>query len=336
MQALLDAHVSSGDFLASSALETYPELGLPFGGQIEEFQIVRLVGKGGMGKVYLAKDTKLNRMVALKTVGHLDEGTHDKNVAERFRREAQAAARLVHPSVVQVYRTGEKDGISYIAMEYVDGQTLQQWLTEQAEDSHLHGEKYHHKVSSLLAEIADAMEQAHQAGVVHRDVKPSNILIDQDGKARLADFGIARILNEDTLEDKDAIAGSYAYMSPEQAHITSVEVDHRSDIFSLGVVLYEAISFQRPFTGSSYPDLLNSLSECNPKKLSRLEPRVSNDLAVVCHKALEKQLDDRYQSAAHFAADLRCVIQKRPILARPPGYLRRARYFVQRHQRKTM
>lgn len=334
VKALLDAHVGSGDFLAETAMETYPKLTMPFGGQVEEFKIMRLIGKGGMGRVYLAEDTVLKRLIALKVISHEDtSGTTNDEVVARFRREARAAARLVHPGVVQVYRTGEKEGLSYIAMEYVEGTNLREKLrSESGMPLAGSGDRFRN-VAILMAQIADAIDHAHRAGVIHRDVKPSNILIDEEGKARLADFGVARIITEETLMGTGAIVGSCAYMSPEQARVSNVDVDHRSDIFSLGVVLYEAASLQRPFKGENFNDLMKALSDCNPKPLKRVVPKIPKDLSVICHKAIEKDVLDRYQSAAHFYADLRCFVEGKPILARPPSLGRRIRNGLKKHQR---
>ena len=332
VKSLLDAHVGSGDFMAETVMEAYPALTFPFGGEVEEFKIIRLIGKGGMGRVYLAEDTVLKRLVALKVVQHEDAtGTANDEVISRFRKEARAAARLVHPGIVQIYRTGEREGFSYIAMEYVEGENLSEKLNSHTENVINEPSRRFRNIALLAAQIADAIEHAHRAGVIHRDIKPSNILIDQTGKARLADFGVARILNEDTLIQTGSIVGSCAYMSPEQARVCDIDVDHRSDVFSLGVVLYEAVSLQRPFQGDNFNDLMKALSDCNPKPLKRVCPNVPFDLSVICHKAIEKDVINRYQSAAHFYADLRCFAEGRPILARPPGLRRRIRDGLRKH-----
>lgn len=334
VQALLDAHLRSGDFLARTVVDTYPELALPFGGQVDEFRILRLLGKGGMGQVYLAEDTDLDRFVALKIAVSSSEATVcPEEAIERFRKEARAAARLAHPSVVQVYRTGERDGFSYIAMEYVEGTTLRKRIETEKSQARQKREDQYREVARLTSQVADALDHAHRSGVVHRDVKPSNVLLDSEGNARLADFGIARIITERTLHPRGSIVGSYAYMSPEQARVSTADVDHRTDIFSLGVVLYEAIALTRPFGGSTYADFMKALLDCDPTPLPRIVPSVPPDIAVVCHKALEKNVLDRYQSAAHFSADLRCAIEGRPILARPPTYGRRLCNWLTKHQR---
>lgn len=335
LERLLNAHARSGEFLESTAIEVYSNLAFPFGGRIEEFRIIRLIGKGGAGHVYLAEDTVLKRLVALKVVDH-SAASQEKGaeIVERFRREARAVARLSHPSVVRVFQTGEKDGLSYIAMEYVEGTTLRDWMDANAESSQLGPMQRIRVVAKLVAQVADAMDCAHRAGVIHRDIKPSNILIDADGNARLADFGIAQITTEETLQRTGVVMGSCAYMSPEQARVLDIKIDHRTDIFSLGIVLYEAISRQRPFDGETINDLLVALADCSPKPLTKMVPGVPYDLAIICHKAIEKDVGDRYPSAAHFCADLMCFLEDKPILARPPTYYRRIRgWFHVNHYR---
>ncbi len=329
VQALLDLHVRSSDFLFKSAAATYPHLISPFGDRVEEFKIIRQLGRGGMGAVYLAEDTILKRPVALKIVVHAKE---DGAVTDRFKREARAAARLINPGIVQVYRNGEGAGFSFIAMEYVDGVTFSDHLISQKPARRQNDSKWFVKIAQFISQVADALDFAHRHSVIHRDVKPSNILIDGSGVARLTDFGIARITTEKTLLDAGSIVGSLPYMSPEQAKVCNNEIDHRTDIFSLGVVLYEAVSTKRPFEGSTHKDVLKALAIGRPVQLRKAWPSVPVDLAIICHKAMESELAHRYQTAAHMSADLRCFIEGRPILARPPSFDRRARYWIRNHQ----
>jgi serine/threonine protein kinase len=334
LQELLDAHIRSGAFLDKPAIEAYANLAFPLAGQIDQFRIIRLIGQGGVGQVYLAEDTVLKRLVALKVIGHWDTsiGSNAENIV-RFQREARAGARLVHPSIVQVHQTGETGGFFYIAMEYVEGTTLREWIESEASFAKVGTTQRFQTVAKLISQIADATDCAHRAGVVHRDIKPSNILIDTEGNARLADFGIAQINSEKTVQRPGVILGSCAYMSPEQARILDVDIDHRTDIFSLGVVLYEAISRKRPFEGETFPDVLKALTDCRPRHLKRIVSSVPHDLAVICHKAIEKDVNDRYQSAAHLFADLHCFLAGRPILASPPSYGRRIRSWAKSHYR---
>lgn len=334
VESLLHAHTLASDFMSETAIDNYPQLTLPFGGQIDEFKLIRPIGRGGMGRVFLAEDTVLKRLIALKIVDHSESPDNDSDeLVQRFNREARAAARLVHPSVVQVYRTGKKNGVSFIAMEYVEGTTLQKRLKSETGPERHQVPGHYREVARVLSQVADAMDHAHRAGVIHRDIKPSNILIDNNGNARLADFGIARITTEATLQETGTIIGSCSYMSPEQARVSESNVDHRTDIFSLGVVLYEALSAEKPFNGATFHDILKALSDCTPKPLRKIASGIPRDLAVVCHKAIEKNVSDRYQSASHFYGDLRCFLDGRPILAKPPSVSRRIKLAFQKHQR---
>jgi serine/threonine protein kinase/formylglycine-generating enzyme required for sulfatase activity len=343
VQTLLDHHVKSGDFLSRPATETYPEIAGAIGSQVAEFRIVREIGRGGMGVVYLSDDTVLKRPVALKVLPPQIEGGGE--MSARFQKEAQAAARLSHPGIVQIYRTGHERGFAYIAMEYVEGETLCAWTARRlqavsrpaaAEQSSYADRSYILECAGLISEVADALDHAHRQGVIHRDVKPSNILVDRAERARLTDFGIARIISERTLSSAGDIAGSYPYMSPEQARVHSAEVDHRSDIFSLGVVLYELLSGRRPFDGATPQEVLKALSENEPKNIRHLNRAVPVDLATICGKALEKGLRERYQTAAHMAADLRAFLGGQPILATPSSRARRFIRWVRRNRRVVM
>lgn len=330
VQRLLDLHARSEDFLLKSAAATYPHLVSPYGEHIEEFKLIRQIGKGGMGIVYLAEDTKLKRPVALKVVTH---STSDHAVFDRFQREARTAAGLNNHGIVKVYRNGEGNGFSFIAMEFVDGKTLQEHFDNSKKQHKGNDSARFTEIARLVSEVADSLDFAHRASVIHRDVKPSNILIDANGRARLTDFGIARITTEQTLLHTGDIIGSLHYMSPEQAKVCKNEVDHRTDIFSLGVVLYEAISTKRPFEGLTQHEIFNALAEGRPVSVRKVCPPVPLDLATICHKAIENDLSHRYQTAAHMSADLRCFIECRPILARPPSLARRIRCWAGNHQR---
>lgn len=326
VRTLLEHHTKSGGFLARPAAETFPDLaGLPQ--RLAEFRILREIGRGGMGVVYLAEDEVLKRPVALKV---LPPASGDPAGPERFRREAQAVARLAHPGIVQVFRTGEDGDRSYIAMEFVDGENLRARLGQRPKVPDAAALR---ELTRIVSEIADALDHAHRQGVIHRDVKPSNILLAKDGRARLSDFGVARIVTEQTISSPGDLAGSYPYMSPEQARLRSVDIDHRTDIFSLGVVLYELLTGRRPFDGATPQDIVRALSELEPTRIRALNPKVPADLETICLKALEKSPGDRYQTAAHLAADLRCFLSGAPILARPPTLARRLVRLAQRRRR---
>ncbi len=346
VQRLLAQHEATEDLLDQPAVQRFADLILATGTAVGEFKIVKEIGRGGMGVVYLADDTVLGRKVALKLLSH--QFTASERALGRFRQEARAAAQLAHPNIVSVYRYGEVDGTHYIAMELVDGVTLGGWLerlqasqppaesrgvTGSTSDTVLalpRGKGHMSECASWISQVADALDCAHRAGVIHRDVKPSNILIDQQSQARLADFGIAKLLSEEPITQTGDLAGTFWYMSPEQAAARSVQIDHRSDIFSLGIVLFELLTYQRPFEGSSPQQVLDSLRSCTPVPVRKINPAIPRDLSTICHKALQKNPAERYQTAAHFAADLRCFLSGDPILARPPSIVRRCRHWVTR------
>jgi len=295
--------------------------------RVDEFRIVRMLGQGGMGTVYLANDTVLDRQVALKIVAsHL---IYSERALARFTNEARIAAKLKHPGIVPVHKFGFDGRDHYLVFEYVEGPTLAQVIAEQRErrsqTSTTQNLRLWQKYAvETLAAVADALDCAHRMGVVHRDVKPSNILIDPNGGPRLTDFGIAVQVGADATTRSHEIMGSCYYMSPEQARGAGDEVDHRSDIFSLGVVLYEMLTHRRPFDGHDANAVIRAIAAQEPARLRVLDRKIPRDLEVVTRKCLEKRPGNRYQTAAHLAADLRCVLSHQPILARPPGVIRRA------------
>lgn len=307
---------------------------------LDEFRVLRKLGEGGMAVVYLAEDTSLERLVALKILPSAYTRS-DERVA-RFRREAITVAQLHHDGIVPVHRVGRARGIYYIAMEYVEGMTIAEALDElrrlpsSERDARIEQLPYLREQADLIAQIADALYHTHEHDIVHRDVKPSNIIIAPDGQARLTDFGIARDVNRETVTASGHFAGTYAYMSPEQARAQSSSVDNRTDIFSLGVVLYEMLTLVQPFSGATAQEIITQVISKQPRKLRQCNPAASKDLETICHKALEKDPSHRYQTAAHFAADLRCYMSDRPILARPPSVYRRARVWVRDHKARAL
>lgn len=346
VEELLSTHSLASDPLEQPALHLLSPSDQPPAASLAEFQIVRELGRGGMGVVYLADDRVLKRQVAIKVLG--PDASRAGLAFLRFEREAQAAARLSHPGIVRIFRSGRDEQHAFIAMEYVDGATFRDWwqqitntptgaATEKASTSTgIKSRQYIRECARLVAEIAEALSHAHANGIIHRDIKPSNILVDRESHARLTDFGIARIVSDVTLSSDQQISGSFAYMSPEQARVRSNEVDHRSDVFSLGVVLYEALAHVRPFDGPDPQAILAALSKGDPTPIRKLNSAVPVDLAVICHKAIEASLANRYQCAAHLAADLRSFLAGQPILARPPGLVRRTTRFLKFHRYSTV
>ncbi len=334
IEALLRHHAET---TAASTGGTRSDIGSkpPIPDRIDEFKILRVLGEGGMGVVYLAEDTVLGRKVALKVLARHLLGS--EAAIGRFRDEARAAAALKHPGVVPVYTFRQDGQDRYLICEYVDGPTLREFIAQEksrraGDPGTRNAREWHRQCAEIVASVAEALEACHRANLVHRDVKPSNILLDPQSGPRLTDFGIAKHLAPGANTYHTSLIGSYHYMSPEQAAASKAGVDHRSDIFSLGVILYEMLTTQRPFDGPDLQRVLHAVTSEEPRRLGAIEPRISADLETVCHKALEKDPAHRYQSAAVFAAELRNVIAGRPILARPPGLARKARRWAGAHR----
>jgi len=269
--------------------------------QLGRYEIIKELGKGAMGVVFLGKDPKINRMVAIKTMRFEDDidPEDQKALKERFFREAESAGRLNHPNIVTIYDTGEDQEMCYIAMELLDGRDLKDWTTR---------EKLlpMRDVLEIVAKVADALDYAQSQGIVHRDIKPANIMLLKSGVIKVCDFGIARI-TESSRTATGTVMGTPSYMSPEQ--LSGKKVDGRSDLFSLGATLYEMLTGEKPFTGETVATLLYKIA--NERHES---PRIhKNDLpeavVTIIDKALAKNPDDRYQSGAEMARDLRRALQ---------------------------
>jgi beta-lactam-binding protein with PASTA domain/tRNA A-37 threonylcarbamoyl transferase component Bud32 len=277
----------------------------------ERYELTHLVARGGMAEVYRARDRLLDRPVALKVL--FPELSVDRAFVERFRREAQAAANLSHPNIVPVFDWGEDDGTYYIVMEYIDGQPLSQALRTG-------GPMPAVRIAQIGARVADALAYAHRHGVVHRDVKPGNVLLTSDGQVKVTDFGIARAVNtEESLTQTGAVMGTATYFSPEQAE--GVGVDARSDIYSLGVVLFEMVAGRPPFLGDSPVAVASKHVREQPPLLRDLNPTVPPGLEAIVARAMAKSADLRYQSAADLRADLQRFVEGRPVSASEPATL---------------
>ena len=273
------------------------------------YELTHLIARGGMAQVYRAMDRQLERPVALKVL--FPELSVDRTFVERFRREAQAAANLSHPNIVPVFDWGEDDGSYFIVMEYVEGRPLSAVLRDPQRLSP-------RQIATIGAGVAAALAFAHRHGVVHRDVKPGNVLITPDGDVKVTDFGIARAMNtEESLTQTGAVMGTAAYFSPEQAE--GKGVDSRSDIYSLGVVLYEMAVGRPPFTGDSPVAVASKHVRDMPVLPREANPTVPPALEAVIMKAMAKDPDDRYGSAEELRADLLRFADGRPVEAGDPG-----------------
>ena len=260
---------------------------------LERYEVGRLLGAGGMAEVFEGRDRLLARRVAIKVP--LSQHAHDPEFAHRFRREAQAAASLSHPGVVAVYDTGAEDGTHFIVMEYVDGRTLKDVIRAEAP-------LYPDRAAEITADVCSALAAAHARGLVHRDVKPANIMLMPDGRVKLMDLGIARAAAGETVTQTAAMLGTAQYLSPEQAQ--GQAVDYRSDLYSLGCCLYEMLTGTVPFRGATPVAIAYRHVREDPAPPRLLNPDIPPALEAVCLKAMAKRPEDRYQTAAELRADL--------------------------------
>ncbi|MCP4783099.1 MAG: protein kinase [Fuerstiella sp.] len=279
--------------------------------RIAQFKLIRILGEGSFGAVWLAEDTNLGRMVALKMPSRVDKDP-------RLLHEAQTAAKLAHPNIVSVFEVGEEEtnGQVFIASEFIDGRTLR--------DELLQSRPKVERAVDVMAIVSRAAHYAHQNKVVHRDMKPANVMIDLDGKPYITDFGIAKsVSDEATISLDGEIVGTIAYMAPEQASGKNRQTDRRADIYAMGVMLFELLTESRPFRGSPQGILYQKGYEDAPSPRT-LVPTLDRDLETICLKCLERDPDKRYQTALLLADELQRFQKNIPILARPVSSVEKA------------
>jgi len=295
-----------------------------------DFRIIRKIGSGGMATVYLAEQISIKRKVAVKVLStHL---SFSRRAIEKFLSEAEAQGRQVHSGIVSVYAVGEQDGIYYIAQELVpQGVSLADRLDTLRREGGL-PIGYFRDAAELFARTADALQFAHNSKVIHRDVKPKNILLTEEGLPKVCDFGLATTEGGLVPSGSRALAGSPDYMSPEQLSRRGEIVDQRSDIFSLGVAFYETLTLERPFAANSPRQVMQKVLFHDPGETRKVNPRVPRDLSVICQKTLEKDPGRRYQTMAELSADLRRFLSGEPIMAEPAGVMLRITSWVRRHK----
>src|SRR5438876_9191909 len=291
-------------------------MGLASGAKLGRYEIRSKLGEGGMGEVYLARDTELDREVALKILPADVASRQDR--MRRFVQEAKSAAALNHPNIAHVYEIGEHDGVNFIAIEFVDGVTLREKIHRDQTDLS--------RLLRHLQHVAEGLAKAHAVGMIHRDLKPDNIMVTRDGHAKILDFGLAKLV-EPTGQKPDregglsematalmqqhstpgAVLGTVGYMSPEQAQGKVSEIDHRSDIFSFGCILYEAITRHKPFEGKDAIDSLNKIIREQPTPITNFNPDVPYDLQRIVRRCLAKDPEERYQTIKDVAIEIKEV-----------------------------
>jgi len=285
------------------------------------YEVLSEVGRGGMGVVYEAREKSLNRVVALKMI--LAGGHADPEHLARLRAEAEAVARLRHPNIVQIHQVGELAGLPFLALEFIDGGSLDKTLSGAPQPPRW--------AAGVVQVLARAVQHAHERGIIHRDLKPANVLVGKDGVLKVTDFGLAKKVDQAGQTVSGTLIGSPEYMSPEQAAGRVREIGPRADVYALGVILYELLTGRPPFKGATLVETLDQVRGQEPVPPQRLGPRLPRDLDTICLKCLGKLPRDRYATAGQLAGDLQLFLEDKPITARPVGPLARAGRWARRN-----
>src|SRR5258708_2905668 len=293
-------------------------------GELGDYELLEEIGRGGQGVVYRARQKSLNRTVALKVIGlgHWATPAHLK----RFRLEAEAAAHLEHPGIVPIHEVGERDGSCYFSMKFVEGGQLDEVVRRESMSPR--------QAAELIATVAHTVHYAHEHGILHRDIKPGNILLDAKGEPHLTDFGLARLVeSESSITQTLDVLGTPSYMAPEQAVGNNAAVSSATDVYGLGAVLYQLLTGQPPFAGGTTYETIRLLCDTEPRHPRILNPKVDRDLSTICLKCLEKDPKRRYSSALVLAEDLDRWLKHEPIRARSTGVFKRGKKWVRRNPR---
>ena len=287
-----------------------------------DYELLEQIGRGGQGVVFRARQKSLNRFVALKVIGlgHWATAAHLK----RFRLEAEAAARLEHPGIVPIHEVGERDGSCYFSMKFVEGGQLDEVVKREPMSIR--------QAAELIAKVARTVHYAHEHGILHRDIKPGNILLDAKGEPHLTDFGLARLVeSESTVTRTLEVLGTPSYMAPEQAVGNNAAVSSATDVYGLGAVLYQLLTGQPPFAGGTTYETIKLLLDTEPRQPRLLNPKIDRDLSTICLKCLEKDPKRRYSSALALAEDLERWLKHEPISGAAHWHFHAGRKWVRRN-----
>src|SRR5262249_52560898 len=309
-----EAAVASHDGGSVDSAEVLSEFG--------DYELLEEIGRGGQGVVYRARKKSLNRTVALKVIG-LGQWATQAHL-KRFRREAEAAANLDHPCIVPIYDVGEREGSCYFSMKFIDGGQLDEVAKRKPISSR--------NAAELIAKLARTVHYAHEHGILHRDIKPGNILLDTKGEPHLTDFGLARLLEtKSTVTHTMDVLGTPSYMAPEQASGRNEQLTNATDVYGLGAVFYQLLTGHPPFAGGTTYETVRLVLETEPRQPRLWNPKIDRELSTICLKCLEKDPKRRYSSALALAEDLDHWLKHEPIRARRSGFFTHARKWVRRN-----